>query len=156
RWQYEIADGEDGIGPDLQTEHNAVLQMGMTFGSYNLYVNNVTSGYNRYGFTATLNGAAHYMWYQDIVENPDKSLTITQSTSVPENNLGNTNFRNLTPERKAILTAFYSKLLDGGVYVWPEGRTSNDRQRIRIINKQNSKIYLTLKWVSPVPAEFID
>ena len=156
RWQYEIADGEDGVGSGLQAEHDAVLQMGMTFGSYNLYVNNVASGYNRYGFTATLNGSAHYMWYQDVVENPDKSLMITQSTSVPENNLGNTNFRNLTPERKAILKAFYNKLLDGGVYVWPEGRTSDDRQRIRIINKQNSKIYLTLKWVSPVPAEFID
>jgi len=158
RWQFATNDDETGIGPGLRAEHQAVLDLGMTFGGYNLYVNNASTGHNRYGFTVTLNGSAYYQWHQDILEEADNSLTITQSTSVPESSLGNTNFNNLSAERKEVIRNFYRKLLQGGVYVWPNGRASNGNQSVRIVNKQNSTIYLTLKWISgnKPPIGYID
>lgn len=160
RWQYVLADDEDGVGPDLTEEHEKILNIGMSFGGYNIFVNNQPNGHNRYGFTVTMDGKAHYMWYENIDEQPDKSLLISQSNSVPESSLGNGNFNNLPADQKQKTKDVYEKLFAGGVFVVPNGRASNGKQSVRIINKNNPNIYLTFKWIPnasfPEPNDFID
>src|SRR5699024_9894427 len=136
RWQYVLADDEQGVGPDLWAEHEDILDI-MSFGGYNIFVNNQPNGHNKYGFTITMDGKAHYMWYESIDEQSDKSLRISQSSSVPESSLGNTNFNNLPAEQKQKVKNVYEKLFAGGVFVMPNGRAPNGKQSVRIINKNN-------------------